>query len=105
VSDNGALIEGLGSPPIRVETGTPEEDGRLVLVNGKLVAVVVHLSDDHLMPDLQGKWSVEAGFGPLLEKYRVFPTFEAVEAWVSQSFEDLAQHRSGWASLGNHTQH
>jgi hypothetical protein len=47
VSDNGALIEGLGSPPIRIGTGTPEEDGRLVLVNGKLVAVVVHLLDDH----------------------------------------------------------
>src|SRR5215213_2098354 len=91
--------------PIRVETGTPEEDGRLVLVNGKLVAVVVRLSDDHLMPDVQGKWFVEAGFGPLLEKYAIFPTFEAVEAWVRQTFEDMARHGSGWASLGNHTRH
>jgi hypothetical protein len=91
--------------PIRVETGTAEEDGRLVLVNGKLVCVVVRLSDDHLMPDVQGKWFVEAGFGPLFEQYTVLPTFEAVEAWVRQTFDDMARNGSGWAILGSHTRH
>jgi hypothetical protein len=41
--------------PIRVETGSSEEDGRLVLVDGKLVAVLVRLSNEHPQPELNGQ--------------------------------------------------
>jgi hypothetical protein len=41
--------------PMRVETGSSEVDGRLVLVDGKLVAVLVRLSDEHRQPELHGQ--------------------------------------------------
>ncbi len=95
--------------PVRVETGTPEEKGRLILVNGKLAAVLVHLSDDHLIPDLQGKWFLEAGLGPLFEEYKVFSSFEDAEAWVRQTFDAdaTAQRRPEQEqdNLGTHWRH
>ena len=91
--------------PMRVETGTPEENGRLILVNGKLAAVFVHLSDDHLIPDLQGKWFLEAGLGPHFEEYKVFSTFEAVEAWVRESFENRVRARAEQTHPGNNALH
>jgi hypothetical protein len=95
--------------PIRVETGSPEENGRLVLVNGKLVAVLVHVSDAHPEPDLRGRWFVEAGFGPIFEKYKVFRSFEDAWAWVRQTFD--ADATAPWRSkqeqdnLGTHWRH
>lgn len=91
--------------PIRVETGSSEEDGRLVLADGKLVAVLVHLSSEHPQSKLQGQWFVEAGFGPIFEKYEAFPTFEDAVAWVRQTVEDRLQWRTVQANLGNHNQH
>lgn len=90
---------------IRIETGTSEEDGRLVLVDGKLVAVLVCLSDDYPQPELHGQWFVEAGFGPIFQKHEAFPTFEDAVAWVRQTVEDRMQWRTVQAKLGNHTQH
>jgi hypothetical protein len=90
--------------PIRVETGSSEEDGRLVLVDGKLVAVLVRLSDEHPQPELHGHWFVEAGCGPIFERHEVFPTFEDAVAWVRQTVE----HRTRWraeaaqAKIGHH---
>ncbi len=91
--------------PIQVETGSSEEDGRLILVNGKLVAVLVCLSDANREPNLHGKWFVEAGFGPNFQKHEVFPTFEAVEAWVRESFENRAQASAEQTHPGNNALH
>jgi hypothetical protein len=38
-----------------VETGTADEVGRLVFADGKLLAVLVGLSDIHEEPELQGR--------------------------------------------------
>lgn len=89
---------------IRVETGASEEDGRLVLVDGKLVAVVVRLSDEHPQPELHGQWFVEAGFGPIFQRHEVFSTFEDAVAWIRQTFEHRGRWRAGaeQATLGSH---
>ena len=46
--------------PIRVRTGCPHEEGRLVRWGKRLVAVLVQLSEPH--GDDAGKWIVEEGF-------------------------------------------
>ena len=90
--------------PIRVETGTSEEDGRLVLADGKLVAVLVRLSDEYPQPDLHGQWFVEAGFGPIFQKHEVFSTFEDAVAWIRQTVEYRGRWRADaeQATLGSH---
>jgi hypothetical protein len=47
--------------PIRVETGSDDDEGQLVLSGSKLVAVLVKLSLDH--GDASGLWFMEKGFG------------------------------------------
>jgi hypothetical protein len=90
--------------PIRVETGTSEEDGRLVLADGKLIAVLVCLSDEHPQPELHGQWFVEAGFGPIFQKHEVFSTLEDAVAWIRQTVEYRARWRAdtAQATLGSH---
>ena len=62
-----------------------DEDGRLVWVDGKLVAVLVKLSDIYEEPELRGRWFVEAGFGPCSSGHHmVFADLEEAEAWVAQ---------------------
>lgn len=48
---------------IRVGTNSADEEGWLVLLDDRLAAVVVRLSDDHDEPELKGKLFMEAGFG------------------------------------------
>ena len=69
--------------PIRVETGSADEDGRLVLADGKLVAVLVRLSNKHEQPELRSAWFLEVGFGSWLgNRHEVFATLEDAEAWI-----------------------
>ena len=89
--------------PIRVETGTSEEDGRLLLADGKLVAVLVRLSDEYPQTELHGQWFVEAGFGPMLQRHEIFSTFEDAVAWIRQTVEYRGRWRAGaeQATLGS----
>lgn len=49
--------------PIAVDTASPGREGRLVVANGLLVAVLVRLdAPEHAMP---GFWFLEAGLGRL----------------------------------------
>ncbi len=81
--------------PVRVSTGSRDEDGRMALVNGKLVAILVLLTEDYETPELRGKWFVEAGFGCLAGKHEVFSTLHEAEAWVRQHCEADIRRRSG----------
>ena len=49
--------------PIAVRTGSNDTQGRLAIVGGELVAVLVRL-DDPVHDDARGGWFLEAGFGP-----------------------------------------
>ena len=52
----------LDLQPIAVKTGSRDTQGRLAIVGGELVAVLVRL-DDPVHGDERGGWFLEAGFG------------------------------------------
>ncbi|MGD9616313.1 MAG: hypothetical protein AB7H90_13385 [Alphaproteobacteria bacterium] len=49
--------------PIAVETGSSDHDGLLVLADGKLVGLLVRLTDAAHDPAIPGAWHLEAAFG------------------------------------------
>jgi hypothetical protein len=69
--------------PIRVNTGF-EEEGVLVFdEQQRLVAVLVHLSDEHEVAP--GQWFLEAGFGPLGQAaHPAFAELDGAQVWISQ---------------------
>ncbi len=79
--------------PIQVAVGSCDEEGQMVLVDGTLVAVLVHLTGSCDDPHLQGKWFVQAGFGPLLERHELFSTLDKAEDRVLQFY--LAERYQG----------
>lgn len=81
--------------PVRVGVGSRDEDGRMVLVNGRLVAILVHLTGPYETPELRDKWFVEAGFGPLSDKHELFSTWDEAEAWVQQHCQTDRKQGSG----------
>lgn len=83
----------LDLQPVRVETGTDDEEGCLVFADGRLVAVLVRLSDQH--DGLAGQWYHEHGFGPALDEpaHPVFPTLEAAQDWIDERLGQMRQSR------------
>jgi two-component system, response regulator PdtaR len=82
---------GMSYQRIRVETGSADEDGLLVLRDHKLVAVLVQVSDEIDDPELRNRWLVEAGFGPCLSRgpgSGVFRSLAAATAWVQQTMAE-----------------
>ena len=78
--------------PIKVATGSADEEGRLVLHEGKLIAVLVRLDDSGHGPAL-GQWSLEAGFnGVDSVKPPLFANLPAAERWIGiqiTNFKDV----------------
>jgi hypothetical protein len=73
----------LALQPVRIETGTDDEQGCLVFADGRLVAVLVRLSDQH--EGLAGQWYYEHGFGPFDgPAHPTFATIEAAQDWIEQ---------------------
>ncbi len=67
--------------PVHVATGSDEE-GVLVFSDGRLAAVLVHLSDrNEIAP---GEWYLEAGFGPGLDgpNHPTFPNLDKAQEWI-----------------------
>lgn len=72
--------------PMRVLIDGHDTDGRLILADNHLAAVIVRLDSEHHDPEHKGQWHLEAGFG----KCRVcdaplFRTPEDAGAWVQQT--------------------
>ena len=68
--------------PVRVATGVEDEEGCLVFVESRLVAVLVRLSGLH--GSAAGHWFFEHGFGRL--DGPAHPTFEDIDAartWIA----------------------
>jgi len=81
----------LTTQAVRVETGTDDEDGLLVFAEGRLVAVLVRLSDQH--ETAAGQWFYECGFGRLDgPDHPVFSDLDAARSWI--------EHRCGAARQG-----
>lgn len=79
------MVPELRIQPMPLHTGSGDEEGGLVLADGKLVAVLVRLAD-RMHGDLVGHWHLEAGFGPCAEAppHPVFASLDAVSAWVER---------------------
>ncbi|MCJ2075307.1 hypothetical protein MKK68_06490 [Methylobacterium sp. E-016] len=69
--------------PIMVDTGSPDREGRLVLANGLLIAVLVRLdTPEH---EVGPGWFVEAAFGRLFGvSAPIFDTLEEATRWLRQ---------------------
>ena len=69
--------------PVQIQTGSADEEGRLVFADGWLVAVLVRLSAQH--GSLAGHWYYEHGFGPFNgPTHPIFATLEAAQDWMHQ---------------------
>lgn len=72
--------------PVPVLTDGRAEEGRLVFVEGCLVAVLVQVSAEEAEPQEGGGWFLEAGFGPcgplLAMPPPLFSTLEQAQDWV-----------------------
>jgi hypothetical protein len=79
--------------PVRVGSGSFDEPGQMIIVNGRLVAILVHLTGPYDNPELEGKWFIEVGFGPLSGMHELFSTLEEAEDWVLRHY--LAERKRG----------
>lgn len=73
--------------PVAIDTGSDDQDGRLVLADGRLVAVLVRLADlSHA--DQAGHWFLEAGFGRCASTLPpVFDSLDAARDWLNCRLE------------------
>ncbi len=79
--------------PVRVNTGSKDEDGLLVFANGRLVAVLVRLSDEH--GERTGQWFFEHGFGRLDgATHPIFANVEAAQDWIAGRLRETGQSPS-----------
>lgn len=62
--------------PVDVLTASQDREGRLVLIDGKLVAVLVRLSDGDHDPLLRRAWYLECGFGLLEPHHDLFASLD-----------------------------
>jgi hypothetical protein len=80
----------LAFHPIRVETGSTDEEGMLVLTNGGLAGVLVRLSSAIHEGDVAGRWFLEAAFGRHDPRAPAFDTLESADRWFRERFPRTA---------------
>jgi hypothetical protein len=86
--DDGGRLS-LTEQPVQVAVGGDDEEGCLIFVDDRLVAVLVRLSRLH--EGLAGRWYLEAGFGRLEEPSK--PTFRdlgTAKKWITQHLTSTA---------------
>ena len=72
----------LALQPVRVAIGS-EEEGMLAFFDERLVAVLVHLSEDNEVAP--GQWFLEAGFGRVDGvEHPTFPDLDAAQDWIAE---------------------
>ena len=69
--------------PVPIDTGGTDEDGCLMFVNDRLVAVLVRLSEQH--GSQAGSWYFEHGFGRLDgPSHPLFSELDEAQDWVAE---------------------
>ena len=87
----------LALQSVRVGTGA-EEDGLLVFAENRLVAVLVHLSDENEIAP--GAWFLETGYGRLDgPDHPTFSDLDAAQNWIGRRLVE-GKLRSSVASKG-----
>jgi hypothetical protein len=77
--------------PMRVLIDGHDSEGRLILADGQLAAVIVCLDGEHHDRDCQGRWHLEAGFGKCnIKGAPLFKTPDEAGAWVEQTLTGKA---------------
>ena len=73
--------------PIQVDTGSPDREGRLVMAEGLLIAILVRLdAPDH--ERAVGRWFLEVGLGRLHgQRPPPFDTLEAAARWLRRTLK------------------
>lgn len=81
MADRGNVETLVVLQPISIDTASPDQAGMLVMVNGRLVALLVRLdTPEHERP---GAWFMEVGLGRLAGvRAPVFDTLEDAARWV-----------------------
>lgn len=78
----GAAMPKVVLQPVQVHTGSEDREGRLVLIDSELVAVLVRL-DGEEHGALCGTWLLEAGFGCCDDRTRgPFSDLRDAEQWL-----------------------
>jgi hypothetical protein len=76
------MVLDISFQPMRVLIDGHDSEGRLILANGDLAAVIVRLDGQTHDPEHKGFWNLEAGFGRC--SFRSAPLFKTPkEAGVS----------------------
>jgi hypothetical protein len=70
--------------PVRVLTGSADEEGFLVMVTDGLAGVLVRLSAAVHEGDAVGRWYLEAAFGPCAGNTRTFSSLECADRWFRE---------------------
>jgi hypothetical protein len=84
--------------PVQVATGA-EEEGMLLFADERLVAVLVHLSEENEVAP--GQWYFEAGFGPLGGHHQpTFPDLDAAQDWIERQLAGVTERRTGKSPVG-----
>jgi hypothetical protein len=69
--------------PVKVGTGSADQEGQLVFKGGFLIAVLVQLSDYHEHDT--GKWFLEADFGQIDVVVKpVFDSLDVAQEWIER---------------------
>ena len=80
------MVLDISFQPMRVLIDGHDSEGRLILVNGDLAAVIVCLQGEYHNLEDQGCWNLEAGFGRCsVRDAPLFKTPEEAGVWVEQT--------------------
>lgn len=71
--------------PAEIGTNSADRECLIVFKDRYVVAVLVHLSEDH--DDDAGKWFLEAGFGYVEARFApLFENLDEAQAWIEGAF-------------------
>jgi hypothetical protein len=79
------VVVDISFPPMRVLIDGHDSEGRLVLVDNQLAAMIVRVDGQSHEPEHRGRWHPEAGFGKCeVAQAPLFKTPEEAGAWVER---------------------
>jgi hypothetical protein len=80
------MVLDISFQPMRVLIDGHDSEGRLILVNRDLAAVIVRLDGECHDLEQKGLWNLEAGFGRCSVRHApLFKTPEEAGVWVEQT--------------------
>ena len=76
--------------PARVGIGSDEEGLLVFDADQRLVAVLVRLSEQHKNLSVAGRWFLEVGCGPVIDRnHPVFADLDEAQEWIARRVQKL----------------